>query len=154
MDDIDKKLIPLLCQDIDDSLYPFKQIAEKLNISESLVIEKIKGYKSKGMLRRFGAILYHQHAGFSGNGMSIWNVDDNKIDEVAENISKFPMVSHCYKRPKFDIWQYNLYAMVHGKTEEECKKNVQEISEYINISDYDILFSLKEFKKSSMIYDL
>ncbi len=151
-DELDKILIPLLCGDIGDSISPYRDIATKLNVSENMIIEKIKYYKEEKLLRRFGAILFHQNAGFGGNGMSAWNIPDNKADQIGEIISKFNEVSHCYIRPKFDDFNYNLYAMIHGKTEDECIEIAKMISEKINVYDYEVLFSIKEFKKSSMIY--
>ncbi len=152
LNDYEIEIIKAIQEDLPHSKNPFREIAVNLNISEDQLLEKIKNFKKKGIIRRFGAILYHQRAGVKENGMIVWNVDDNKVNEIGEKFASFKEVSHCYERPKFNGWNYNLYTMVHGKTKEEVKKIAQKLSEISGVKDYKILFSIKEFKKSSMKY--
>jgi siroheme decarboxylase len=153
-DKYDKLLIPLLCQNISDSMYPFGDLAEKVGLSEDEVITRIKEYKTSGKMRRFGAILNHQKAGFSNNAMSVWNIPTDKVDEIGEKLAEYSEISHCYIRPKFDDWKFNIYAMIHSTSEGGPKDIVEAIAKDLGItdSDYDLLFSIREFKKSSMVY--
>ena len=151
---VEKDLIKIVQEDIPHSLTPFKDIAEKLNISEDEVIEILKKLKKNGVIRRFGAILRHQKAGLKENGMIVWNVPDDKVEEIGTKFASFKEVTHCYERPRFKGWNYNLYTMVHGKTKEEIENFAKKLSEISEIKDYKILYSVKEFKKSSMKYFL
>jgi DNA-binding Lrp family transcriptional regulator len=151
-DRIDKDLIPKLCGDIGDEMFPFREMAESLSISEETLLGRIKDFLRRGLMRRFGAILFHRKAGFAGNAMIVMNVPDGILDEMGEKISAYSAVSHCYARPRLPDWPYNLYAMIHDKTEDECRKSAARLMKKIGAGDYRILSSVREFKKSSMVY--
>jgi len=152
LDNLDRQIIARLCGDIDDTLFPFKTIADELGIPVEELLVRVQSYRERGMLRRFGAILKHQAAGFKANGMSVWNVPDADTKRVGEIMTSFPEVSHCYERPRMPDWPYNLFGMIHAHSEDECRAIAARIAEKTGISDYDILFSVREFKKTSMIY--
>lgn len=131
---------------------PYAKIAQKIGISEVVLLEKIKELKQRGIIRRFVAVLYHRKAGFSANGMAVWAVSEKDLERVGEIMASFEEVTHCYERPTFPGWKYNLYTMIHGKSEEDCQEVVRKISERTGIEEYEILFSSEEFKKESMKY--
>jgi DNA-binding Lrp family transcriptional regulator len=152
IDEIDKKIIGQIQGDLPQDASPFAVLAEEIGISESEFIERIKSMKKKGIIRRFGATLRHQEAGYSANAMVAWLVPDDKINEIGEIMAEFPVVTHCYQRQPQKDWRYNLYTMIHGDSEEECIQIAKQISQKTSMNEYKILFSLKEFKKTSMEY--
>jgi DNA-binding Lrp family transcriptional regulator len=152
LDDIDRKLISRLCGDIGDSLTPYKDVAEELGLSEEEVISRITSYRENGMLRRFGAILKHQTAGFKANGMSVWNVPAEDVQRVGEELAACPEITHCYERQAFSDWPYNVYGMIHGKSKEDVLEVMHRIADETGIKDCDVLFSVREFKKTSVVY--
>lgn len=103
-------------------------------------------------MRRFGAILHHRKAGFSSNVMVVWVVPDDKCEEAGKVMASFPQVSHCYKRTPLVQWPYNMYTMIHGQTKEECETVVSDISRITGIYEFELLYSTKELKKTSMKY--
>ncbi len=132
---------------------PFAAIAEKLGIAEDEVINKTREYGEKKYYRRFGATLRHHKAGFTANGMGIWSVPkEEERAPMGELLSNRPEVSHAYERPSFPDWPYHLFTMIHGESEEEVLKIAKGMSEETGITEYDVLFSTREFKKSSMRY--
>jgi len=131
---------------------PFDVLAESIGISESEFVERVRSLKERGVIRRFGATLRHQEAGFSANAMGAWFVPGHKIEEVGQKMAGFREVTHCYQRRPQKDWKYNLYTMIHGDTEEECHQIAKRISQKTGIDDYVLLFSQKEFKKTSMEY--
>ncbi|MBP1715721.1 MAG: transcriptional regulator [Deltaproteobacteria bacterium] len=104
------------------------------------------------MIRRFGAILRHQIAGYRGNAMAVWSVPEEEIDRISRTMTSFPAVSHCYLRPEHPRWPYNLYTMIHGKSPEDCRKTAKRMARETGIKNYRLLFSKREHKKSSMNY--
>ena len=152
IDPLDKKIIAQIQGDIPLEARPFAAIAARLGIQETEVIERIRRLKAHGTIRRFGATLRHQEAGFGANAMVAWRVPDERIDEVGEALARFPAVTHCYHRPPQGEWPFNLYTMVHGSSREECRRMAREMSEAVQIRDYTLLFSEREFKKTSMAY--
>jgi DNA-binding Lrp family transcriptional regulator len=149
---IDKEYIRQLQKDIEIIKEPFKTIAENLGISLSELFNKIKEYESIGIMRRFAAILRHRQAGFTANGMIVWKIPDEKVDEKGLKIASFPQVSHCYRRPVYPDWEFNLFSMIHARTIEAAEKIAKEISTVIGMENYKILFSSREFKKERVRY--
>jgi DNA-binding Lrp family transcriptional regulator len=127
-------------------------MAEKIGISEGEFIERVKRLKDGGIIRRFGATLRHQEAGFKANAMIAWKSPENVVREMGKTLAGFREVSHCYHRPPKGDWPYNLYTMVHGGSRDECREIAEQMSAATGLSDYAVLFSEKEFKKTSMEY--
>ena len=133
---------------------PFAQLAERLGITEEQAAEEIRAMQEEGVIRRFGAALRHRNIGYAANGMSCWNVPENKIESAAETMVQYDEVTHCYERPRFDGWDYNLYAMIHGQERREVLDVARQISERIGVDDFLVLFSTREYKRASMRYFL
>jgi len=153
LDELDRNIIRRVCGDIGHSPRPFREMAEELGLDEADLLVRLRSYKQDGVLRRFGAILRHQKAGYVANGMSVWNVPDGDVARVGEQMASFREVSHCYERPRLPDWPYNLFGMIHGHSEDECRAVAARIALQIGIDDYRVLFSRREFKKTSMVYD-
>ncbi|MFH1349970.1 MAG: Lrp/AsnC family transcriptional regulator [Pseudomonadota bacterium] len=150
--DLDKKIISLIQGDLPLDLRPFAVLAEQLGIPEGSFVERVQDLKRRGVIRRFGATLRHQEAGFSSNAMVAWQVSDDVIEEVGNTLASFREVTHCYQRMPQKDWKYNLYSMIHGDNKEECYRIASRLSEKTGITEYALLFSEKEFKKTSMEY--
>jgi siroheme decarboxylase len=148
----DKHFIRELQKDLKVIPEPFKEMAENLRITTTELFAKAKEYEKNGIMRRFAAILRHRDAGFSANGMVVWQVPDEKIDEIGYKLAAFPQVSHCYRRPVYSDWRFNLFSMIHARTLEAAEKIAVEMSEIVEIKDYRILFSSREFKKERVKY--
>lgn len=148
----DKEFIRELQKDLAVVPEPFKELADNLGITTGELLARAKEYEKNGIMRRFAAILRHRDAGFVANGMVVWHVPEDKIDEVGFKLAAFPQVSHCYRRPIYPDWRFNLFSMVHARTLEAAEKMAAEMSEAIGIKDYQILFSSREFKKERVKY--
>jgi len=148
----DKEYIRQLQKDIEIIKEPFKSITNSLGISLEELFNQVKEYEKIGIMRRFAAILRHRQAGFTANGMIVWNVPEDGIDQIGLKIASFPQVSHCYRRPIYPDWEFNLFSMIHARTIDAAEKIAKEISEIIKIDKYRILFSSREFKKERVKY--
>jgi len=152
VDETDKKVIRLLQGDIPLDPRPFKVMAERIGLSEQEFLQRTRRLRSRGVIRRFGATLRHQEAGFGANAMVAWSVPEERIDKVGKTLAGFREVTHCYERRVHPRWPYNLYTMVHAETEEDCRRLVEKMARQVEIEDFLILISQKEFKKTSMQY--
>lgn len=126
---------------------PFHEWAKSLEMSEADLLGLICEWIERGFMRRFAAVLNHRQAGFNANGMVVWICPEDSIDEKGRILASFAEVSHCYFRPSYPGWPYNLYAMVHGRTMEDCQKTAEKLGGAIGLGDYQIHFSTREFKK-------
>ncbi len=150
----DRARIRIVCNDIPHTLTPFADWGVSLAELRSDLRQK--------RMRRFGAIIRHQQAGFAHNAMVCFCLDErgksvglSTFPELAEGtcvgsiLAKNPHVSHCYERPAFEGFPYNLYAMMHAQSAEDLDRYVEEAAASIGNPDYAVLYSLRELKKTS-----
>lgn len=148
----DKNYIRELQKDLDITERPFLSSAQKLGITEEQLLEKAKYFEEIGVMRRFAVILRHREVGFVANGMIVWKVPKERIEEVGAKLGAFPQVSHCYQRPVYPDWSYNVFSMVHCKSNDDAQVIAKQIEDQIDVHDYRILFSSREFKKTRVEY--
>lgn len=138
--------------DIEMVKEPFKNIVEALNIDYDTFFNALSELQEAGVMRRFASILNHRKAGFSANAMVVWDVDEENGEAIGERAAAFSAVSHCYLRPKYENWQYNLFTMVHGKSTEETNAIIEEMALEIDSKSHMPLYSSREFKKVRIEY--
>ena len=148
----EKKYIRELQKDLEIVERPFLKSAQKLGITEEQLLEKVKQYEEIGVMRRFAAILRHREVGFTANGMIVWKVPEERIEEVGEKLGAFPQISHCYQRPTYPDWPYSVFSMVHCKSVSDAEEMAKQIQKQVDVNDYKILFSSREFKKTRVEY--
>ena len=152
MTDTRKRIVRVLQNGLPVTQEPFGEIAREVGISQDELLSQLRAWKSDGTIRRLGAILRHHRAGYSTNAMAVWDVPDAQIEAFGATASGFNCISHCYQRPRFDEFRYNLYTMIHGRSRDECESAARKLSERTGISDYALLYTTAEYKKSSPVY--
>ena len=150
--DLEKTIIALLQTDIPVVKRPFLEMAQRIGITEEEFLNVLKDLNDRGMIRRFGATLKHQKSGFKANAMVAWKVDEDRVEKTGNIMAAFQEITHCYRRNPAPGWKYNLYTMVHASDEDECYAIVKKIAKAVGEDDYELLFSRKELKKTSMKY--
>ncbi len=136
---------------------PYHLLAEQLQISPELLMQRMSQMQDSGVIRRIGVVPNHYALGYRANGMSVWDVPDEMIDSLGERVGKLPFVSHCYRRPRhLPQWPYNLFAMVHGKTREEVETQVAVIAALLEelqgapVRAHQVLYSTRILKKTGL----
>ncbi|ELZ24826.1 heme biosynthesis protein NirGH [Halosimplex carlsbadense 2-9-1] len=136
---------------------PYEDVADALDEDVDWVLSTIKRFDAEGKVRRVGVIPNHYSLGYSENGMTVWDVPDDVVDEVGEEIAAFDFVTHCYRRPRHEgVWPYNFFAMTHGRSEEESEARVEQVRETmadhwdVTDDDWDTLFSTGILKKTGI----
>jgi DNA-binding Lrp family transcriptional regulator len=106
-----------------------------------------------GIIRRIGAVPNHYRLGYRANGMSVWDLPDERIAELGRRVVALTFVSHCYRRPRrLPQWPYNLFAMVHGHSRDEVEDQVAEIAGLLGDAArrHDVLYSTRILKKTGL----
>lgn len=152
LDSVDRKILVALQGDLDDSPEPYAGIAADVKVSEAELIRRVKRMQEDGIIRRVGAMIRHIEAGIGFNGMIVWKVEPDRIEEVGRVMAEFPEVTHCYERPSFGEKGGTLFTMVHASSESGCLDIVRLMAEKTGVREYEILFSERELKKVSMTY--
>ena len=131
---------------------PYAPAAAELGVSQERLLEHLAGMQERGLLRRVAAILYHRRAGFSANGMGVWEVPDERILEVGTKMAAVRGISHCYQRPTYEDWPYSVFTMAHGRSKEECDAVLDAIARRPASTERATLYSSTEFKKIRLLY--
>ncbi len=150
VDGIDRKLIELVQDDLPVGKRPFDAWARTLGIEPCELVSRLELLRQRGIIRSVKAILRHRQAGFSSGAMVVWAVPGDQVDRIGRELACRQEISHCYERPGFG--EFNLFSMIHGRTEEEVLRIIGEISSTVGIGRYRVYWSLRELKKSSMNY--
>ncbi len=132
---------------------PYRAVGENLGLAEMEVIRMLQELLARGVIRRIGAIPNHYALGYTANGMSVWDVDDEQVDRLGQAVGALPFVTHCYRRPRhLPDWRYNLFAMAHGKSRAEVTAHVAAISALLGpaCQAHDVLYSTRILKKTGV----
>lgn len=163
--DTENRILKLVQGTLPDCATPFATVAAMVRaqlreehgkdapqVREQDVLDLIAELKEQGAIRRFGATLRHQKAGYGGNVMVAWKCPEADIDACGKKMASHRQVSHCYYRPGAADWPFVLYTMVHGRDTEECLAVVHELKQLTGLDEPETLFSVRELKKTSMTY--
>jgi DNA-binding Lrp family transcriptional regulator len=145
------KVAGLLQGDIQLESRPFRKIADSCGVTEKEIINILKKLNSEGYIRKFGAILRHNKIGYEKNALVVWSVPKNQIEKTVNIFASSPFISHCYERNPVFKSKYNLFTMLHIKSE-DMTSLINKMAASIDIHDFLILESLKEYKKTSPEY--
>ena len=64
--------------------------AERHGFTVPELLEKAAELQATGQMRRFAAVLYHRSAGFTSNGMGVWKVPEERVDEMGAADGRLP----------------------------------------------------------------
>lgn len=153
LDELDRRIIRATQSGLPLVPRPYEAVGAALGISGEQVRERLQAMLDEGLVRRIGAVPNHYRLGFTANGMSVWDVADERVDELGERIGQLPFVSHCYRRPrKPSVWPYNLFAMLHGRSRDEVEAQAQQVAALLGDAcrAHDILYSTAILKKTGL----
>lgn len=153
LDQSDRRIIQATQAGLPLTPRPYHDIGQQLGIDATEVMQRMQRMLDLGIIRRIGAVPNHYALGYRANGMTVWDVADDCIDELGERVGQLAFVTHCYQRPRhLPDWPYNLFAMVHGKTREEVEAKTTLIADVLGQSSrrHDILYSTRILKKTGL----
>ena len=151
----DRALIKAVERGLPIASRPYAEIAKKLGTTEQDVIARLQQLIDSGAIKRYGVVVRHKELGYTANGMVVWDIPDDKVEEMGICIGKYDCVTLSYRRPRrLPEWPYNLFTMVHGSDRDEVTQKVEEIAEKCGLQDikHTILFSTRRFKQRGASY--
>lgn len=153
LDELDRQLIRATQAGLPLVSRPYEAVGASLGISGDLVRQRLQAMLDAGVIRRIGAVPNHYRLGYVANGMSVWDVDDARVDALGESIGQLPCVSHCYRRPRnLPGWRFNLFAMLHGRDRDEVLQQALQLQAILGdaCTAHDVLFSTEILKKTGL----
>ncbi|MGI9481569.1 MAG: siroheme decarboxylase subunit beta [Hyphomicrobiales bacterium] len=152
----DRRLVCAIEEGLPLSPRPYLSIAERLGWTEAQVLRRLEALIQSGIISRFGCILRHRKLGFTANAMAVWNVDNDKIDAIAQKLAARHAVTLCYRRARrLPDWPYNLFAMIHGHARHEVEDELREAELDCGLYVFEkaILFSKRCFKQRGAVFN-
>ena len=153
LSDFDRRLVAATQAGLPLVPRPYDAVGAQLGVSGAVVRERFEGMLREGLVRRIGAVPNHYRLGYTANGMTVWDVDDARVDELGAQVGALGFVSHCYRRPRaLPAWPYNLFAMVHGHHRDEGERCARQIHDLLAgaCRAHDILYSSRILKKTGL----
>ncbi|HIF12730.1 MAG TPA: Lrp/AsnC family transcriptional regulator [Dehalococcoidia bacterium] len=150
--DFDIAFVRAMQEDLQIIPEPFKDMSDELGIDIAALFAHVDDMVGRKLMRRFSAVLHHRRAGFYANAMGVWNVPEARSEEVGNLMAQSRSVTHCYERPRFPDWKYSHFTMLHATSQEGCEELAKEISDTTGITDYQLLYSSREYKKTRVRY--
>ena len=150
--DFEIEVIRELQEDVELTPRPFSPMAERLGIPLQELFDIADSLQERSLMRRFSAVLHHRRAGFSSNAMAVWKVPSERAIEVGNIMAQSRWVTHCYERPTFPDWPYTHFTMIHATSQDTCEDVAAGLSEATGISEYQLLYSTREYKKTRVRY--
>lgn len=151
----DRALIKAVQSGLPVVSHPYAEIAKQLDSTEDEVISRLQFLIDNGAIKRYGVVVRHKELGYTANGMVVWNIPDERVEELGKCIGKYECVTLSYRRPRrLPDWSYNLFTMVHGSNREEVTQKVEQIAKECGLTDIEhtILFSTRRFKQRGASY--
>ena len=155
IDTVDYQLIKVMQKGLPLVSRPYASIAQTLELSEIEVISRLAKLKQQGLIKRLGVIVNHRRLGYHANAMVVFDIPNAEVKKIGEQVSQFNFVNLCYLRPRHpNIWSYNLYCMIHGKTRDKVLQQLEQLIESCTLKefDYEVLFSRQCFKQRGASY--
>jgi siroheme decarboxylase len=153
LSDLDRRLVAATQGGLPLVARPYEAVGAMLGVSGEVVRERLAALLEAGVVRRIGAVPNHYRLGYTANGMSVWDVDDARVDELGARVAALRGVSHCYRRPRHPPdWPYNLFAMLHGRSRDEVEAQAVVIQALLGDArrSHDILYSTAILKKTGL----
>lgn len=151
--DFDRELIAATQAGLPLVPRPYDSVAALLGTTGERVRQRLAELQQAGVVRRVAAVPNHYRLGYVANGMSVWDVDDARVDELGEQVGQLPGVSHCYRRPRdLPLWPYNLFAMLHGHNRADVLTQAERVAALLGPAcrAHDVLFSSAILKKTGL----
>jgi DNA-binding Lrp family transcriptional regulator len=151
--ELDRRIVMATQAGLPLDLRPYHWLAAELGVDAGIVMERFRDMLADGRIRRIGVVPNHYRLGYSANGMSVWDVPEEDIRAIGTLVGDLDIVSHCYHRPRrMPDWPYNLFAMVHGRSQSEVRDKVNRIAQLLgdSVRQHDVLFSTRILKKTGL----
>ena len=130
--------------------HPYAEIGRQLGIGEEEVICRISEMRKKGIIKRLGVVVRHRELGYTANAMVVWDIPDEKLEEVGSLLGSQRCITLCYQRPRrLPDWPYNLFCMIHGLSHSRVLASIEQMASELELENipYQVLFSGRRFKQ-------
>ncbi len=144
LDDIDRQIINKIQSNFPTDKEPFKKIAQSLNLSSDIVIQKIRKMKENNIIRRIGGNFSPDKIGYKST-LCAAKVPEEKIESFTRVVNSFPGVTHNYIRAH----EYNIWFTFIAQSNEIINRSLEKITKETGINNILNLPATHLFKVSA-----
>jgi DNA-binding Lrp family transcriptional regulator len=134
-DQTDLAILNALQDDLPLVSRPWKTIADRLNITETEIICRMKNLEDSGTIRGISPVLESRSLGLHAATLVALHVPDERLDEIAAVISSYAEVSHNFQRDHY----YSLWFTIAAQNEEGIQRVLHEILQQTGIPASNVL---------------
>lgn len=152
-DGLDRRILAATQAGLPITIEPCDTIAVQVGCEPNEVAGRLDAMLETGAIRRIGVVPNHYRLGLRGNGMTVWDIPDRRLESAGRRVGALDWVSHCYARPRHPPeWPYNLFAMVHGEDRTEVLHKVERMATMLGPDSrgHRVLFSTAVLKKTGL----
>lgn len=141
------EFIRLLQRDLPLQPRPFDTLASTIGASGDELMQTARTFLQRHQMRKISALVDSRKPSFSATTMGVWVVPPDRTEEFGARMADFKAVSHCYLRPVYPDWPYNVFTTVHGRSVDECDAILTDIAEQTGYQDRSALYPTRELKR-------
>ena len=154
-DETDQAILHITQEGIPLVREPFEGVAKETGMSQEEVVARLKRLINGGVIKRLGISVNQRKIGILANAVVAWKVPQDRVETVGNILSSYNEVTHCYERKTVHRkWEHNIFTVLHGYDRKSVEKFAERLSESVGISDYLVLFSNEQFKRTSVMHPL
>jgi DNA-binding Lrp family transcriptional regulator len=148
----DVLMIRILQQDLPGAPRPFDLMARAGGADPEELLSAARQFKTRGQLRKVCAFVQPKRVSFSVSAVGVWEVPERQIERFSAAVNAQKGVTHCYLRPTYEDWPYNVSTTVHGRSVDECEATLDTVARESGISEHRTLFPTREFKRTRITF--
>jgi len=134
-DRTDLAILDALQDDLPLVSRPWEAIADRLNITETGLIARMKNLEEAGIIRGISPVLESRPLGLHAATLVALHVPEERLDEIAAVISSYAEVSHNFQRDHY----YSLWFTIAAEDENGIRRVLDGILEQTGIPASDVL---------------
>jgi DNA-binding Lrp family transcriptional regulator len=132
MDTLDRQIINQFQGDFPVVDRPFLALAEKLDISESEVMTRIRFMLDDGLLTRFGPLYNIDKMGGTFS-LCAMQVPEDNFDNIVDIVNQFQEVAHNYERDH----RLNMWFVLAAESKAELNEIIKRIEQATNLTVFN-----------------
>ena len=141
MDDIDRRILGVIQSEFPLSRTPYRDLSDRLGLSEEEIFARVKNLKKNGIIRRIGGSFDSRFLGFTTT-LCAAKVPDHKITLFVKAVNKYPGVTHNYLREH----DYNIWFTLVVTDGREVDRVIREITKSTGVREILNLPATRTFK--------
>lgn len=141
MDDFDRAIINEIQSEFPIHPRPYREVGNRVGLSEAEVIGRVRAMKEEGIIRRIGGNFHSRKLNFTST-LCAARVPEEKINLFVEKVNQYPGVTHNYLRN----YDYNVWFTFIAQDMCTIEEALKEISEATGVLEIRNLPAVRMFK--------